>query len=160
MLSSLGQAREIREKGKQLIHAERMAIAAQIAGKSAHEIKNPLTVIKSGLYYLGRILPENEATQKTILQMDQATQRAVDYIDDLLNFSRPPMLILKMVDIHKVIDGSFGELPKKMLDGIEIEKDFDTDVPLIPADSNKLEQVFVNLLKNVAEAMEEVKGKK
>ncbi|MDI6752524.1 MAG: histidine kinase dimerization/phospho-acceptor domain-containing protein, partial [bacterium] len=95
-----GQAREIREKGQQLIYMERMAMAAKIAGESAHEIKNPLAVIKSGLYYLKRILPDNELAKRTISRMDGATQRAVTYINDLLNFSKPPMLNLKTVDLH------------------------------------------------------------
>ncbi|MFH1860150.1 MAG: ATP-binding protein [bacterium] len=154
------QTKEIREKEKQLIHVERMAIAAQIAGKSAHEIKNPLSVIKFGLYYLEKILPENKEAQKTILQMDQATQRAVTYIDDLLNFSRPPMLQISKAAINDVLEKSMQELSAETLSGIEIEKDFAADLPLIPADLSKLSQVFVNLFRNATEAMGEVKSKR
>ncbi|MFH1860248.1 MAG: ATP-binding protein, partial [bacterium] len=46
------------------------------------------------------------------------------------------------------------------LSGIEIEKDFAADLPLIPADLSKLSQVFVNLFRNATEAMGEVKSKK
>ncbi|MFH0774846.1 MAG: ATP-binding protein [bacterium] len=154
------QTREIKEKGEQLVHAERMAMAARIASESAHEIKNPLAVIKSGLYYLGKILPGNENAQKTISRMDEATERAVIYINNLLNFSRPPVLALKPVDIHKVIEESINELPQEMLDGIEIEKDFAPAVPLLTADPDRLKQVFVNLIKNGVEAMGEVRSKK
>ncbi|MFH1561789.1 MAG: ATP-binding protein [Nitrospirota bacterium] len=155
------QTREIREKEKQLIHAERMAMAARIAGESAHEIKNPLAVIKSGLYYLGRILPESEEAQKTISQMDEATERAVAYINNLLNFSRPPMLTIEPVDVHKIIEDSLNELPQEMLAGIEIVKNFALDLPLLPADPDRLKQVFVNLIKNGTEAMgEKVESRK
>ncbi|MBU0701121.1 PAS domain S-box protein [bacterium] len=139
---------------EKIINAEKLAAAVQIASEAVHEVKNPLAVIKSGLYYLGRILPENEEAQKTILQMDNATQRAVVYINDLLDFSKPSVLVLKQVDVHKVIEDSINELPQEMLAGIEIEKDFAPDVPLLTADPDQLKQVFVNLIKNAAEAME------
>ncbi|MBI4753240.1 GHKL domain-containing protein, partial [Candidatus Desantisbacteria bacterium] len=153
------QTKEIYEKGEQLIHVERMAMAAKIAGESAHEIKNPLSVIKFGLYYLGRILPENEEAQKTISSMDKATERAVSYIDILLSFSRSPVLMLKMIDVHKVIEESINELSQELLVGIEIKKDFASDVPLLKADQDKLKQVFANLIKNAAEAMGEVESR-
>jgi len=151
---------ELKQAQAQLIQSEKLAAAVQIASEAAHEVKNPLAVIKAGLYYLGRILPENKEAQKTISQMDKATQRAVAYIDDLLNFSRPPVLNLKPVDLHKVIEDSFNELPQEILAGIEIEKNFAPAVPLLTADPDRLKQVFVNLIKNGAEAMGEVKSKK
>ncbi|MFH1898126.1 MAG: ATP-binding protein [Candidatus Desantisbacteria bacterium] len=154
------QTKEIREKRDALICAERMAMAAKIAGESAHEIKNPLAVIKFGLYYLGRILPENNEAQKTISQMDNAAERAITYINNLLNFSRPPVLALKMVDVHKVIEDALNELPQEILDGIEIVKDFALDVPLLNVDPDKLGQVVTNLVKNAVEAMTEVERKK
>ncbi|MBU1782883.1 GHKL domain-containing protein [bacterium] len=79
-------------------------------------------------------------------------------INDLLNFSKPPLLNLKPVDVHKVIEDSINELHQEMLTVIEIEKDFALDVPLLTADPDRLKQVFANLIKNGAEAMEE-KGK-
>ncbi|MFH1563298.1 MAG: PAS domain S-box protein [Nitrospirota bacterium] len=151
---------EHKQMEKKLIEAEKLAAVAQIASEVAHEIKNPLTVIKAGVYYLNKILPKNAAVQKTISQMDEATQRVVSYLNDLLNFARPPVLVLKSVDVHKIIEDSINELPKEILGGIEIAKDFAPDVPLLPADPDRLKQVFVNLIKNGAEAMEEVKSKK
>ncbi|MDI6777224.1 MAG: ATP-binding protein, partial [Syntrophales bacterium] len=145
---------------KKLIETERLAVAVQIASEAAHEVKNPLSVIKAGLYYLEKILPENEKAQRTLSQMDEATQRAVTYINDLLNFSKPPMLNLKTVDLHKIIEDSFSELPQEMLAAVEIEKEFAPDVPLLTADPDKLKQVFTNLIKNAAEAMTEVKSGK
>ncbi|MBU1152641.1 PAS domain S-box protein [bacterium] len=149
---------EQKQMEEKIIKAEKLAAAVQIASEAAHEIKNPLAVIKAGLYYLEKILPENETAQKTLFRMNEATQRAVTYINDLLNFSKPPVMALKPVDLHKVIEDSINELHQEMLAGIAIEKDFALDVPLLTADPDQLKQVFVNLIKNGVEAMRE-KGK-
>ncbi len=143
-----------------LIQSERLAAAAQISSEAAHEIKNPLAVIKTGLYFLDKILPEKkEDVQQTLSQMDKATDRATSYINDLLSFSRPPVLVLKLTDVHKVIEDAINELPQEILAGIEIAKDFIPDMPLLNADTNRLKQIFTNLIKNAAEAVEQGSGR-
>ncbi|MFH1563301.1 MAG: ATP-binding protein [Nitrospirota bacterium] len=152
---------ELKATQNKLIQLEKVAAVSQIASEAAHEIKNPLAVIKAGLYYLKKILPEDDEAQKTLSQMDNATRRATTYINDLLNFSRPPVLALKPVDVHKIIEDSINELLEEILAGIEIEKDFAPDVPLLNADADRLKQVFANLIKNGAEAMgEKVESRK
>lgn len=145
---------ERKQMEEKIIKAEKLSAAVQIASEAAHEVKNPLAVIKSGLYYLGRILPDNEKAQKTISQMDKATERAITYINDLLNFSRAPVLQISKVGLNDLLEKSMQELPAETLSAIEIERDFATDLPLILADPNRLLQVFFNLLKNAAEVME------
>ncbi|MDI6785992.1 MAG: CBS domain-containing protein [bacterium] len=157
----------LRQKDKQLLEAkkdaeakliqsEKLAAAAQIASEVAHEIRNPLCVIKAGLYYLKQILPKDqEAARKSILQMNAATDKATSYINNLLSFSRPPMLQLKLVEINEVLEESLKELPAQILSCIEVTKDFEPALPQIKADPQLLKQVFVNLIKNACEAMEE-----
>ncbi|MDI6780706.1 MAG: ATP-binding protein [bacterium] len=153
------QTRQIREKEAQLIYAERMTVATRIAEESAHEIKNPLAVIKAGLYYLKHILPENNEAQQIILKMDDAGQRAVNYFDDLLHFFRPPRLERSSVNINEVIKKALAELPDEVFANIEVQQELSSRLPDILADSERLEQVVINLVKNAAEAMAGVSGK-
>ncbi|MFH1898122.1 MAG: histidine kinase dimerization/phospho-acceptor domain-containing protein [Candidatus Desantisbacteria bacterium] len=143
-----------------LVKTEKLAAAAQIASEAAHEVKNPLAVIKAGLYYLERILPENKEAQKTISQMDAATERATTYINDLLNFSRPTELKKGKININEMIQNTMDELPAEMLSNIEVKQELSLDLPDILADSDRLKQVVTNLVKNAAEAMGEVEQKK
>ncbi|MEK7274358.1 MAG: ATP-binding protein, partial [Candidatus Desantisbacteria bacterium] len=154
------QARQIREKEAQLIYAERMATAARIAGESAHEIKNPLAVIKAGLYYLKYILPENNEAQQTIFKMDEAVQRAVAYFDDLLHFFRPPRLEKSRTNINEMIKKALDKLPDEVLANIEVQQELSSSLPDILADSERLGQVVINLIKNAAESMAGVRGKR
>ncbi len=152
------QARQIREKEAQLIYAERMATAARIAGESAHEIKNPLAVIKAGLYYFRNILPENDDVQKTISMMDDAVQRAVNYFDDLLQFFRPSQIKRSKTNINEMIKKALYELPDGVLVNIEVQQELSHSLPDILADFEWLKQAIINLVKNAAEAMVKVRS--
>ncbi|MEW6609986.1 MAG: histidine kinase dimerization/phospho-acceptor domain-containing protein, partial [bacterium] len=84
------QEKEIMRKEKELMEKEKMALAAHLAAESAHEIKNPLTVVKAGIYYLKMTFPkENEVVQETIHQIDDAIERITSFLNTLLNLYRP-----------------------------------------------------------------------
>ncbi|MBU1599011.1 HAMP domain-containing protein [bacterium] len=147
------RTKELEETQAKLVSSKKMAAATQIASEAAHEIKNPLAVIKAGIYYLKKTLP-GENIQKTIRQLDDAVERATFYINDLLTFSRPPMLKLKSVQVNKVLEESLGELPPEILANMEIEKDLAPNLPELTVDPERLKQVFTNIIKNASEVME------
>jgi len=152
---------ELKATQDKLIQSEKLAAAAQIASEAAHEVKNPLTVITAGIYYLNQILPkEKENVQNTLLQMENATKRATTYINDLLNFSKPPVLQLRQVEINEAIEQAIEEMPQEILLDIELIKNLEADLPQINADLDRLKQVFTNLIKNASEAMLAVRDKK
>jgi len=146
---------ERKQMEKDLLKAERLAATAQIAAEAAHEIKNPLHVINAGLYYLKMIADKGDAMiQQTIQQMDSALIRTTGFTNDLLNFSRPIELKRDKVNINKMITEAMDELPKEMLANIVVNKKLSLDIPEIWADSDRLKQVMVNLIKNAVESME------
>ncbi|MDI6781843.1 MAG: ATP-binding protein [bacterium] len=137
-----------------LVKSEKLAAASQIASEAAHEIKNPLSVIKAGLYYLKQTTTEQpKSTQDILLQIDNAADRITSYINDLLNFSKPPALKPIIVTVNEVFEDSLKELPVEIFSGIKIIKDFTPDLPQIEADPQRLRQVFTNLVKNALESM-------
>ena len=132
---------------------EKLAAAAQIASEVAHEIRNPLSVIKAVVYILEGTLPKEEHVQNRLGQIDKATEKILTYINDLLNFSRPPVLNLITTDLNKVLKMSLEELPTEIFAGIEIETDLALGLPRIEADPLRLKEVFSNIIKNGCEAM-------
>lgn len=145
-----------REKEYELALAkdEKLAAAAQIASEVAHEIRNPLSIVKAVVYLLRGALPKEEQIQNRLDQIDNATERILTYINDLLNFSRPPVLDLITTDLNEVLKMSLEELPTEIFAGIEIETDLALDLPRIEADPLRLKEVFSNIIKNGCEAME------
>ncbi|PKN01479.1 MAG: hypothetical protein CVU77_05120 [Elusimicrobia bacterium HGW-Elusimicrobia-1] len=156
--------KEIEERKKteeQLIKTERIAAVAQIAAETAHEIRNPLGVIKTGLYYMGMITPrENTAMRQSIDRMGDAVVRSSDFIDDLLNISKPMELAVGMLDLNDVVKEAIKELPFDFLSDVEVSKELSKDMPPMVGDSRRLKQVVVNLIKNAVTAMRESSVKK
>lgn len=144
-----------REKEYELTRAkdEKLAAAAQIASEVAHEIRNPLSVTKAVVYVLRGALPKEENVQNRLDQIDKATEKILTYINDLLNFSRPPVLNLRPTNLNEVLKMSLEELPREIFADIEIETDLASDLPRIEADPLRLKEVFSNIIKNGCEAM-------
>ncbi|MBU0567255.1 PAS domain-containing protein, partial [bacterium] len=146
---------ELKRTQEKLRKAERLSTIAQVAQEAAHEIKNPLAVLGVGLYYLRKMLPEDEKIKKKINQMDRAVERASSYLSDLSSLSRPPIIELSPIDINDLIEQVSGDISLDLLTGIELRKDLAKDLPKIQVDPDRLRQVFTNLIKNACEVMPE-----
>lgn len=82
---------ERKELEKLLIKTERAEAVAQLAGETAHSIRNPLQVIKAGLYLLLETVgKEHRETAKTIKQLDDAVERVAKFIDEIIESSKIP----------------------------------------------------------------------
>jgi len=144
-----------------LIKTEKMTAVVQIVSEAAHEIRNPLMVISSGIYLLKKVIcEENPIVPKTIKQIEDAVSRMSLFIEDLLHFSRPIELKMDKVKINEVIKVAISELSEGLFFGVDMKQELADNIPEILADSNRLKQVVVNLVKNAVEAMKEVVGKK
>ncbi len=152
---------ELKVAQNKLIQSERLAATAQIASEVAHEIRNPLAVIKAGLFYLNETIPKKDDSEDAIFKMYAAVDRASSYLSELLNFSKALVINLLHVNINEIIEQVIKEIPYKTLfSEVAIIKGFASDLPLLNADPERLKQVFVNIIKNAAESMVEVENKR
>ncbi len=153
-----GERRNLEEKVKKqtqkLLHQEKLAAIGQLASGIAHELKNPLGVIKGVTYYLRQILKTKEEKVFRHLEMiDKEVAISSRIINDLLEFSRVPKISLEPVKVNQVLEGTL-ELVEKP-DKISLRKDFLSDLPQIEGDADRLRQVFSNLISNAYDAMPE-----
>ncbi|MBI4753791.1 HAMP domain-containing histidine kinase [Candidatus Desantisbacteria bacterium] len=143
-----------------LIKTEKMTAVVQIISEAAHDIRNPLAVISSGIYLLKKVLQEeNPLVAQTIKQIEDAVARMSLLIEDLLHFSRPIQLNMDRTKINDMIKTAISELPEGLFSGVDRKLELADNIPLILADSNRLKQIVVNLVKNAVEAMEGVESK-
>ncbi|MEK9148835.1 MAG: ATP-binding protein [Candidatus Desantisbacteria bacterium] len=143
---------ELKRMEARLRESERLTVMSQIAGEAVHEIRNPLSIIRTGLYLLKSYIPKNEKTERKLSQIDEAITRTTSYLEDLLSLSRPPILNAEIVDLKKAIEQSLEEIPPYFLANIILTKDIPEGL-FIEADLSRLKQVFVNLIKNSCEIM-------
>jgi len=125
----------------------------QIAAQVAHEIKNPLGSIKLNLTYLGRTIPKNEEAIEVISEIQSGVDRLNKTISELSTFVRPKELMLSDIDINLNIEEQLAFIKDKIQEkNIQVECQFQSDLPLIKADSHELGKAFINFLVNAVEA--------
>ncbi len=147
---------ELKQTQMQLIQQAKLETVGRLAAGVAHEVKNPLAIIQLGVDFLANELKGNQVHYETVMDMEDAVQRADSVIKGLLDFSRSEQLDLKEADIRTVIDDSLllvrHELNSRH---VTVEWINDEQLPLLMLDRNKLKQVFINLLMNAMHAMPE-----
>ncbi len=137
---------------KKLFHADKLATVGELAAGAAHEIRNPLTSIRSTIQYL------QKNSSKDRIPLLNGIIAEVDRIDGiikgLLSFSRSSDLHIDSVNLEEVLNQTLLLLdPEFHTHNIDVRKVFDPPHCRITADAAQLKQVFLNILLNSVQAM-------
>jgi signal transduction histidine kinase len=132
--------------------SQRLASLGQIAGGIAHEIRNPLNVIKSSIYYLKTArAPSPEKQAQHMERIERNAMLAERVITTLANFARMPVPELKPLALGRGIAQSLEDSPVPA--GIEVEVDCPADLPPALADPEQIRIALGNLIRNACDAM-------
>ncbi len=146
---------------EQLIQASKMATLGEMSAGVAHELNQPLSVIKTSASFLTKKINKREQVSPEILQelaeeMDSQVDRASQIINHLRQFGRKTDIRKVNVQLNDCIEGTFTVLGRQLeVHGIKVELQLDEALPPIKGDRNRLEQVFLNLIMNARDAMDE-----
>ena len=146
---------ELRNAQKMLIHSERMAAKGEMAAEIGHEISNYLAAISARAQMLtmelGKAEPDKIARHARII-MEQASNMAI-LTKGLMDFSHKEMKIVR-VDVNDLVRRTADFVrPQNKFDQVEFALELGEGLPAITADPGQLQQVFINLFQNAAEAM-------
>jgi histidine kinase len=149
------------ETEQQLIQASKMATLGEMATGVAHELNQPLSVIKTASQFFMKKIRKNEKIEDDILfdmteEIDSYVDRATRIINHMRQFGRKSDVTLEKVQVNTVLKKALEILGQQLkVRGIEVALDLEDDLPLVMADSDRLEQVFINLLINARDAIDE-----
>jgi len=149
------------EAEQQLIQASKMATLGEMATGVAHELNQPLSVIKTASSFFIRKIEQQEAIQNDILEtmltkVDSNVDRATKIINHMRQFARKSDMELEKVQINDVLRNAFEIFSQQLkVRGIAVVWETEKALPKIYADPGRLEQVFINLLLNARDAIEE-----
>ncbi len=161
VIAILRDMTEKRRLERQIAHNEKLALIGQIAAGIAHEIGAPLNIISGIAEMLLMDRPEGDPECEDLQTVIGQTERIARLIRELLAFARPQPLRRDMVDIGAELRRALGLVKGRLsADGIEADIETAPGLPLIEADSHQLQQVFLNLIINAADAISGESGRK
>ncbi len=146
--------REVRLLQKALARSQRLASIGSLAAGVAHEIRNPLSSIKGFATYFRDKHHDTPEDQEVSAIMIQEVDRLNRVVSQLLEFAKPVAILKQPISISDVIHNTIKLIEKHPKEQkIEIKTHISSDIPVISADKDKINQVFLNLLLNSVEAI-------
>jgi two-component system sensor histidine kinase HydH len=151
--------RKLEQAQEEARRSERLAALGQMSAGLAHEIRNPLGVIKGSAEMLHQRLGEsNPLASELAGYISSETNRLSALVTRFLDFARPLHAELSPQEITPVLERALHDVSlsstRKGEDGlIRVERQYEPHLPLVPLDESLSEQAFVNLIQNAYDAM-------
>ncbi len=152
---TLEDVSEVRALTDQLIRADRLAAMGELTAGVAHEVRNPLGIIKASV----QLLEDANCDAQRIHNSAEVIKQEIDRLDKvvkaLLDFGRPSTPTMTRIDVVEIVRDVvlFTERFAKQ-SNVSIETDFPEGLPYVLGDPDQLKQVFLNLVTNAVQAME------
>ena len=148
---------DLRRTQEQLLQSEKMSAVGQLIAGVAHELNNPLTAILGYAQLLeGETL--SDRAQDYVAKMFKQAQRTHRVVQNLLSFARQRKPERSLVDVRKVLEDTLALRDYDLqLNHIAVEPDLGPEPALVVADPHQLEQVFLNIINNAADAILETR---
>jgi two-component system NtrC family sensor kinase len=148
------RTKELREAQAHLIQSEKLASLGKLAAGVAHEINNPLGGVLIYSHLLLEDLDRDSPYYENLEKIVKETTRCKDIVKGLLEFARPKEPEATSTNINELLDKSLSlVVSQSLFQNIRVEKHYAADLPFIIADSAQLQQVFMNIILNAADAM-------
>jgi signal transduction histidine kinase len=139
---------------EQLIQSEKMSAIGQLIAGVAHDLNNPLASVVGFADYLVEEGDPPDAMRHPLEAIRQEAERAASIVRNLLNFARKQEGLRRSQPIRPILDAIIGLLHNQLMTSkVEMTLEVDDDLPYVDVDANQIQQVFVNLISNAAQAI-------
>ncbi len=139
---------------EELALSQRLAAIGKLAAGLAHEINNPLGIILNYIE-ICQMDEKDEKVKGYLTRITSETERIAEIIRQLLEFSRQTKTQFKPVNLIEVVDDTIDFIEYKLRkEGIELQKRYSVNQAMVLADKSQLKQVFLNIILNALQAMD------
>jgi PAS domain S-box-containing protein len=163
-LATIFDVTEHRRLQEQLMVSDRMASVGILAAGVAHEINNPLAAVLTNLHMAVETVPmlklepssdgDRTELEEELRDALEASERLRDIVRDLKIFSRTPETSMGPVDLQRILESSLRMAWNELKHRARVQREY-RPIPLVNGDESRLGQVFLNLIVNAVQAMEE-----
>lgn len=148
---------KLQSQSMQIVQTEKLRTLGTMAAGIAHELNNPMMGLLNYVQYCLKHTAADDRRSPVLTDAEKEIRRCIYIVENLLTFSRMETVDRKWeerANLASIIDGILRLLSYKIsTDQISIIKKYAENIPAVPGDVNKMEQVFLNLIKNALEAL-------
>ncbi|MGE5092487.1 MAG: ATP-binding protein [Bacillota bacterium] len=145
---------ERRRLQDQLIQSEKMSAIGQLIAGIAHDLNNPLASVVGFADFLSEARDVPSALREPLSVIREEAERASNIVKNLLSFARKQERQRRPVALEPLLESTLSLLRNQLLAyHVEARVEIEPDVPLVSLDPNQMQQVFVNLINNAAQAI-------
>lgn len=146
--------RDLERSQKMLIRSEKLASLGRMSAGLAHELRNPLTAIKMLIFTIQKEAQKDAQMAKDFGVILKEIERMETFLQNFLDFARPPKPIFSAIDINDTVKRTLILLSAQMKGGkVELVEKFDAVNALVHADQEQLQIVFLNILLNAIQSI-------
>lgn len=146
---------------KEVVQMDKLAQMGRLAAGLTHELKNPMSAIKAGIYYLGQLnnqkIPQyilDAEIKETLSSMEESLQRAESNICNILEFSRPNDFKREPIILDKILKQILLLFSKELIKcKVKVNLEIKDNTLIGYYDANMIKNVFINLISNAMQAM-------
>ena len=147
----LTEQEQIQERTRQL---EQQAFLGEFTAVFAHEVRNPINNISTGLQLLEMTIPEPDPNHEVVMRLQTDCDRLTDQMRQVLSFSRTAEYEMESLDLERLLRSLLDRLsPRIVKENVNYRIQADPDLPRVEGSPRVLEQVFNNLITNAVQAM-------
>ncbi|MDT4965265.1 MAG: hypothetical protein QOJ64_2 [Acidobacteriota bacterium] len=141
---------------QQLLQSSKLATMGELAAGIAHELNNPLATVSLRTESLLEQCGDDDSKRGALKIIEQEVDRMAKLVGNLLQFSRRNQREISAIDVYQEIDNTLDFVEHHLRRRrINVVREFEDAIPLLYADNQQLRQVFLNLLTNASDAMEQ-----
>lgn len=156
LIQDLSDRERILSQSQQL---EQRALLGEVTSVFAHEVRNPINNISTGLQLISYNLPAQDPNQETLSRLQQDCDRLAELMKSVLAFSRPGDYVMEPVDLGALIRRLLDRMRARLASaGVTAHLQVSKNMTQISGNPRALEQIFSNLITNAMQAMSESGG--
>jgi len=145
-----------KDRIRKMYRTDRLATLGELAAGAAHEIRNPLTSIRSAIQYLSKDFNNDSGKSEMITEVINEVERINKILQGLLSFARPSKLNISEINLESLINQVLMLIDSSIRKyTIDVQFEYFTENTFIQGDFEQLKQVFLNIFLNAIDAMAE-----